>query len=105
MTSTLARLADLLERLVGALESQPLRGLGPEDLLTREEVARYLRCHVTDAGRWLDDDGHGRPRVPRALSPGRRGTTLYRVADVRLALDTTRATQQQRSIRESLGAH
>ena len=43
---------DHLAALRAASEAHPLRGLGPEDLLTREEVARYLRCHVTD--------GHGR---------------------------------------------
>jgi hypothetical protein len=106
---TLDRVLDLLEVAVdhlggirSALDQQPLRGLGPEDLLTRDEVARYVRIQTAEVGRWLDDDGHGHPRVPRALSPGKARIPLYRVADVRRALAEDRSTAAEQSARARL---
>lgn len=51
------------------------RGLGPLDLLSAEELARYLRCNDAAAVEWA-----ARVGVPRLTGPGRAG--LYLVADV-----------------------
>lgn len=72
----------LLRRLVEVSEVEPLRGLGPEDLLTEEEVSRYVRIQRSEVRAWLV-----RVRCPRALSPGKRKIALYRVCDVRRALE------------------
>lgn len=104
MTLTLTRLATLLEAAVGHLEAirsaqetAPLRGLGPEDLLTRDEVARYVRIQNAEVDAWLSSR-----RVPRALSPGKRRIPLYRVTDVRLALGEDRADAREQDARRRL---
>ena len=92
MIALLELLTDHVGRLVQLLEDAPLRGLGPEDLLTELEVARYVRIKNSEVRTWLT----GR-KVPRALSPGKARIPLYRVKDVRLALeeDHSRAEQDQ----------
>lgn len=83
---TLARLVELLEvatdhlaALRAASEAHPLRGLGPEDLLTREEVARYVRISTSEVGPWL-----AAAHVPRALSED-RSTAVELSARARLS--------------------
>ena len=85
ITTALAELCDLARRGVEALERMegaPLRGVGPEDLLTEEEVGRYIRLRRIDVRAWLVSQ-----RVPRAVSPGAGRIPLYRACDVRRALE------------------
>lgn len=92
------RVSALLARLVELLESSPLRGVGPEDLLTEEEVARYVRIQRAQVRGWL-----ARARVPRALSPGKAHIALYRACDVRRALEAGSAAADD-SAWDRLGA-
>lgn len=104
VTMAVSRAFELLEAIAGHLEAlraavdqQPLRGLGPEDLLTRDEVARYVRIQTAEVDGWL-----ARKKVPRALSPGKRRIALYRVRDVRLALDEDRSDVRETDARRRL---
>lgn len=102
VTMAVSRALELLEAIAGHLEAlradqQPLRGLGPEDLLTRDEVARYVRIQTAEVDAWLT-----RKKVPRALSPGKRRIALYRVRDVRLALDEDRSGARETDARRRL---
>lgn len=82
----LQEVVNLLRQLVEAADAQPLRGMGPEDLLTEEEVARYVHLRREETRSWLQ----ARRVVPH-ISPGRARIPLFRVADVRLALLDDRA--------------
>lgn len=94
----LERAAASLARLVELVEAAPLRGVGPEDLLTEDEVARYVRIQRAQVRGWL-----ALACVPRALSPGRAHIALYRACDVRRALESGARTTHD-SAWDSLGA-
>lgn len=99
LVETLAAMRLDLRRLVEISETHPLRGLGPEDLLTEEEVSRYVHVRREEARAWLQ----ARRVVPH-ISPGRARIPLYRVADVRLALTDDRAAGETSSARRRLNA-